>query len=137
MALLLALSCQLSPATITPLRKHPAFGGLKQRGQVRREAVVLKASLGDLLLGFDWQFGVPNKGRSLMHQLTAYSAGYQRLALAVCAFAARLNGDLSTRVTRAGNGAKAVITYEQKRSGGKDIQSVMREVKARAEKALQ
>jgi len=47
------------------------------------------------------------------------------------------NGDLSTRVTRAGNGAKAVITYEQKRSGGKDIQSVMREVKARAEKALQ
>lgn len=47
------------------------------------------------------------------------------------------SGDLSTRVTRAGNGAKAVITYEQKRSGGKDIHSVMREVKERAEKALQ
>lgn len=47
------------------------------------------------------------------------------------------SGDLSTQVTREGSGATVKITYEQKRSGGKDFQSVMREVRDRAEKALQ
>lgn len=47
------------------------------------------------------------------------------------------SGDLSTQVTRDGSGAQAKITYEQKHSGGKDIQTVMREVRDRAEKALQ
>lgn len=98
----------------TAMRLKDAFGFLTQE-----EAVAQMGNAGKMMFA----------GRGYAYQATPGASYYMKTQA--------YSGDLSTRVTRDGNGAKAVITYEQKRSGGKDVQSVMREVKVRAEKALQ
>lgn len=47
------------------------------------------------------------------------------------------SGDLSTKVSKSGKGSRVIITYEQKRSDGPDMQTVMRQVRSTAEKAMQ
>ncbi len=46
-------------------------------------------------------------------------------------------GEISTTVSKLGNGSRVVITFEKKRSGGSDIQTAMRQIQAKAEAALQ